>query len=146
VRRAVEGLEVAPEAWKDLVLDVGQQSAANEFGDSKYRAPRSRRWFIEAHPEDESGGELVRAARIGIGEPTYLRAVGIGTRVEVTWVALAEPTEALDTDNGGKQLLVLVADVEPVEDRELVVLWLLLLACTAAPRRGVAAVPAAQGV
>ncbi len=119
-----KGLEVAPESWKDFLLDVAQQSAANEISRSKHQSPRPRRWVIEAYREGYHGIELVLAVRVGVGEPAYLRAVIIGTGVEHSWGDFAEPSEALDTDNGDQQFTVLVADVELVEDRKFVVRWL----------------------
>lgn len=119
----VEGLEEATEPWKDFILDVAQR-AADKVGGSHALLPRPRRWFIETYREANNGIELVLDVRIGEREPTYFVAVIVGTGVECGWSDLAEPTEAPDADNGDKQLMMLVADVEPMEDGKFVVRWL----------------------
>jgi len=91
---SVEGLEEAPEAWQDFILDV-EQRLADKIGRPERHPPRSRRWFIEAYRENEAGIELVLAARTGIGEPAYLRAVIIGTGIESGWPTLPNQPKLL---------------------------------------------------
>jgi hypothetical protein len=120
---SVEGLEIASESWKDLILDVAER-LPNDVGRPERQAPWSRCWFIEAYRESYNGIELILAVRAGIGKPAYLRAVVIGTGVECGWLQIPEPTDGLNADNGDEQFSMLVADVEPMEDGKLVVRWL----------------------
>jgi hypothetical protein len=120
VRVTVRGLEKAPEAWQDFILDVAQR-AADKIGRAEHPAPRSRRWFIEGYLKGDIGIELILARK---DEPAYFRAVLIGTRIEADGSALAEPGEVLDAYNGSEQFMVLIPDVEFVEDGKFVVRWL----------------------
>jgi hypothetical protein len=117
----IEGLEKAPESWKDFILDVAQR-ATDKLGRSECPAPSGRRWFIESYLKGDVGLELVLA--IHAAEPAYLRAVIVGTGVEADGFGVSDPAEMLDADNGYKQLVMLVPDVEMVEDGKFVVRWL----------------------
>ncbi len=119
------GLEEAPEAWQDFILDIAQRPT-DKIGCSEHVPPRSGRWLIEAYREGYVGIELDLAVRVGIGEPAYMRAVLVGTGIERGQFEITEPADrrGLDTDDRDKQFMMLVADIELVEDGEVVVRWL----------------------
>jgi hypothetical protein len=67
---------------------------------------------MQANREFYGDMKLVLTACAGIGGPTYLRAVLIGTRVEYGDVMFTPLTEALNTYDGDEQSPVLVNDIK----------------------------------
>jgi hypothetical protein len=117
----VEGLEKAPEPWKNFILDIAER-LTNEIGRPDHPTPWPRPWFIEAYREGDHGIGLTLIAQAGTGERAHLRVVLVGTGVEADggW---AEPAKELHADEPISSFSMLVADIEPVEGGKWVVRW-----------------------
>jgi hypothetical protein len=115
-------LEVLPESWDDLVTDPAKQPIQQTSGAEN--APSRNGWLVEAYRELETGLWFFISVDSAGFEPAYFLAVFKRLEVESDDLVVTEPDAVLDREDTNKQLTVLVADIQGVQQGKMMTRWL----------------------